>query len=136
LMSGQPVEDPEVIKQAVAGAGFAVLIGLVLFSALVMAMQFAPMLVFFRNIAPVMALKLSLRAFINNVGAMLVYGIVFITLAILASIPMMLGWLVLMPMVFTSVYACFCDIFPADKETAGSAPQQGEVIGRDNKTHS
>ena len=121
LMSGQPVEDPEIIKQAIAGAGIAVLLGITLFSILVMAMQFAPMLVFFNSVAPVAAMKLSLRAFINNVGPMLVYGMTFIFLAILASIPMMLGWLVLMPIVFTSLYVCYCDIFPAAKENQPAA---------------
>lgn len=116
LTSGQPVEDPEVVKQAIAGAGIAILLGITLFSVLLMAMQFAPMLVYFNNVAPLDAMKLSLRAFLANVGPMLVYGATFMFLAILASIPMMLGWLVLMPVVFTSLYVCYCDIFPAVKE--------------------
>lgn len=118
LMSGQPVEDPEIIKQAVSGAGIAVLLGITLFSVLLMAMQFAPMLVYFNNATPLQAMKLSLRAFVDNIGAMSVYGVIFMLLAILASIPMMLGWLVLMPIVFTSLYACYRDIFPAAKEDA------------------
>jgi len=118
LTSGQPVEDPEIIKQAIIGAGLAILLGITLFSILLMAMQFAPMLVYFNNATPVEAMKLSLRAFVNNIGAMSVYGVTFILLAILASIPMMLGWLVLLPIVFTSLYACYCDIFPAAKEGA------------------
>ncbi len=125
LSSGQPVQDPEVIRQAIAGAGFAILIGVTLFSILLMAMQFAPMLVYFNGIAPVAAMKLSLRAFLANIGPMLVYGSVFILLAILASIPMMLGWLVLLPIVFTSVYACYCGIFPPQKESE-AAPAAGD----------
>lgn len=132
LMSGQPVEDPEVIKQAVAGAGLAVLLGITLFSVLVLSMQFAPMLVYFHDIAPLAAMRLSLRAFIRNIWPMLAYGVTFTLLAILASIPMMLGWLVLMPIVFTSLYACYCDIFPAVKE-AGST--EGEIAGHDDQAH-
>jgi uncharacterized membrane protein len=134
LMGGQPDTDPNVMMQAVAGAGFAVLLGIVLFSLLMMAMQFAPMLVFFRNVPPVHAMKLSLRAFLHNVGPMLVYGITFLFLAILATLPMMLGWLVLLPLVFTSLYASYCDIFPPLKK-AGSTPLEGEVIGRDDQAH-
>lgn len=134
MMSGQPVEDPEIIKQAVAGAGVAVLLGLTLFSVLLMAMQFAPMLVFFNNVAPLAAMKLSLRAFLHNVGPMLVYTLTFVLLAILASIPMMLGWLVLLPLIFTSLYASYCDIFPAVKE-ASSAPLEGEVVSRDDQSN-
>lgn len=118
LMSGQPVADPEIIRQAITGAGFAILLGVTLFSVLLMAMQFAPMLVYFNNVAPIDAMKLSLRAFLANIGPMLVYGATFMLLAILASIPMMLGWLVLLPIVFTSLYACYRDIFPAVKEGA------------------
>ena len=121
LVSGQP-EDPAIIQQAVNGAGIAMLLGITLFCILVMAMQFAPMLVYFNNIAPVEAMKLSLRAFIRNVGPMLVYFTTFMFLAILASIPMMLGWLVLTPIVFTSLYVAYCDIFPLVNEAATSQP--------------
>lgn len=133
LMSGQPDADPNVMMQAFAGASFAVLLGLALFGLLMMAMQFAPMLVFFHNVSPLQAMKLSLRAFLHNVGPMLVYGMTFLLLAILASLPMMLGWLALLPIVFTSLYASYSDIFPPAKEAA-STPPQNEVFTRDDST--
>ncbi|WP_435627646.1 BPSS1780 family membrane protein [Candidatus Ferrigenium straubiae] len=123
LASGQPVENPEIIKQAISGASIAILFGITLFSVMLMAMQFAPMLVYFNNATPAEAMKLSLRAFVVNIGAMLVYGMAILLLAILASIPMMLGWLVLMPIMFTSVYACYCDIFPVPVESAPAAEE-------------
>lgn len=132
LMNNQAPTAPDVIQQAVAGASAAVIIGVALFSVLLMAMQFAPMLVFFRNIAPVAAMKLSLRAFTHNVGAMFVYGMAFLLLAVLASMPMMLGWLILMPMVFTSLYASFCDIFPAE---VSSKTIEAEITGSDDQAH-
>ena len=130
LMSGQPVEDPEIIRQAVSGAGIAILLGITLFSVLLMTMQFAPMLVYFNNFAPIDAMKLSLRAFLANIGPMLVYSVTFMFLAILASIPMMLGWLVLMPIVFTSLYACYRNIFPAMKENP-QPPEKNDVFTPD-----
>lgn len=133
LMSGQPDVDPDVMMQAVTGAGFAVLLGITLFSVLVMAMQFAPLLVYFNKVTPLSAMKLSLRAFLNNVAPMLVYGMTFIFLAILASIPKMLGWLVLLPLVFTSLYASYCDIFPPVKEASSTPPQNG-IFNRDDQT--
>ena len=120
LMSNQPVTDPVILKQAIEAAGLAVLLGLALFSLLLMAMQFAPMLVFYNGLAPLEAMRLSLRAFIDNIGAMMVYSTTFMLLAILASIPMMLGWLVLMPIVFTSLYACYCDLYPPIVEDMAS----------------
>lgn len=133
LMNGQPDGDPNAMMQAVAGAGFAMLLGIVLFSLLMMAMQFAPMLVYFRNVPPLQAMKLSLRAFLYNVGPMLVYGITFLFLAILASLPMMLGWLVMLPLVFTSLYASYSAIFPPVKEIS-STPQPDEIFKRDDQT--
>jgi hypothetical protein len=41
----------------------------------------------------------------------------------LASLPMMLGWVVLLPLVFTTLYASYSDIFPPLKETANTPPQ-------------
>jgi uncharacterized membrane protein len=100
---------------------------------LMMAMQFAPMLVFFRNVPPVQAMKLSLRAFLHNALPMLVYGITFMFLAVLASLPMFLGWLVLLPLVFTSLYASYSDIFPPLKEV-DDAPPQNEFFKNDDRT--
>lgn len=122
MTSGHNPQDPQLVMQALGGAGFAILVGAVLFGILMMAMQFAPMLVYFNDAAPVEALKLSLRAFLANIGAMLVYGIVLIVMAILATIPMLLGWLVLLPLIFTSLYASFCDIFPPATEIAANPP--------------
>ena len=115
LMSDQPVANPDVIVQAVAGAGMAILLGMALFSILLMAMQFAPMLVYLNKLTPFAALKLSLRAFVLNIGAMTVYSAIFMLLGLIASIPKFLGWVVLLPLMFTSLYACYCDIFPAVK---------------------
>jgi uncharacterized membrane protein len=134
MMNNQAPPAQEVIQQAIAGAGASVMIGLVLFSALLMSMQFAPMLVYFRNVAPVAAMKLSLRAFTRNVGAMFVYGMSFMLLAIIASLPMMVGWLILLPVVFTSLYASFCDIFPAEVEVS-SAQVEVEADSTDDQTH-
>ena len=133
LMSGQPDVNPDAMMQAVSGAGLAIVLGIILFSVLIMAMQFAPLLVFFNDVTPLMAMKLSLRAFLNNVGAILVYGMTFMLLAILASIPMMLGWLILLPLVFTSLYASYSEIFPAEKESGG-APQQDDIFSRNDQT--
>jgi len=132
LMSSQPETDPTVIAQAVSSAGISVLAGILLFSLLMMAMQFAPMLVYFNKVAPLLAMKLSLRAFLNNIGPMLVYGMTYFMLAILASIPMMLGWLILLPLTFTSLYACYSDIFPPIQETpAASIPVDAFTSDKD-----
>ena len=123
LMSGEPVTDPAVMVQTITGAGLAVLIGIVLFSLLMMAMQYAPMLVYFNNAPPIAAMKLSVSAFMRNIGPMLVYVTTYMFLAILASLPMFLGWLVLLPLTFTSLYASYRDIFPLVEEKPADTPK-------------
>ncbi|MDX8386496.1 MAG: BPSS1780 family membrane protein [Gallionella sp.] len=133
LMSGQPDPDPELVMEAITGAGLALMVGAALFSMLMMAMQYAPMLVYFNNIAPAQAMKLSFRAFIYNIGPMLVYFTTFMILAFLASMPAFLGWLVLLPLVFTSLYASFRNIFPVAQEV-NSISVESNVSDSDDST--
>jgi uncharacterized membrane protein len=129
LMSGQPPEDPQILAQAIAGAGFSALVGLALFAILMMAMQFAPMLVYFDGVAPVEALKLSLRAFLANFAPMLVYGATLLLLGLLASMPMMLGWLILLPVVMASMYASYRQIFIPDAANAETVAPETTAEG-------
>ena len=132
LMNSTPVEDPAILVQAAAGAGSALLLGVTLFSILMMAMQFAPMLVIFGKMQPVPAMKASLRAFFRNVIPLTVYGVTLLPFAILATLPMMLGWLVLMPVIIASLYAMYRDLFPMQPEV--SAATVGEAAAPDNQT--
>lgn len=121
IMSGKPVDDPTIVAQAMEGAGLAMLVGMTLYFVLVMAMQFAPALVLFRNAAPVEALKSSLRACLANLMPLSVYGAVMLLFAILASMPMMLGWLVLLPLMIATVYTAYSDLFPQGEAAGKSA---------------
>jgi len=128
MMSGKPVDDPAQLLQALAGAGLALTMGAILFSILLMAMQFAPMLVIFRNMAPLPAMKASLRAFLRNMMPLTIYGLMLLPFAILASLPMMLGWLFLLPIIITSLYAIYRDLFPMEGDLAEA---EGEADAAD-----
>lgn len=133
LMSGQHPEDPAVLTQAIAGAGMALLLGMVLFTVLLMAMQFAPMLVVFDKMSPIPALKASFNACLRNIVPLTIYTLMLLPFAILASLPMMLGWLILLPVMIASIYAAYRDLFPI--ATATTATGAGEVIERDDQAH-
>lgn len=124
LMSGKPVDDPAVMVQAVAGAGLAITLGMILFGVLMMAMQLAPMLVVFGRMAPVTALKTSLQAFVRNMIPLTVYGTATLLLALLATMPMMLGWIILLPVIIASMYAIYRDLFPTQIEDIASGKNQ------------
>jgi hypothetical protein len=78
---------------------------------LYMALWFAPALVVFRGAAPVAAMKQSFGGCLKNIVPFLVYGVVALVLAIIATIPLGLGWLVLGPVFAASVFTAYQDIF-------------------------
>jgi hypothetical protein len=89
----------------------AVLVGLLIGFVFAMALWFAPALVVFRDVAPVEALKASWSASVANVAAFLVYGLIWIVAAVVASIPFGLGWFVLMPLTMLAMYCSYKDVF-------------------------
>jgi uncharacterized membrane protein len=91
-----------------------VLVGLIVLALsipVVMAVWFAPALVVFHELGPVEAMKDSFLGCLRNVLPFLVYGIMFTLLAILATIPLGLGWLVLGPVTVASIYTAYRDIY-------------------------
>jgi uncharacterized membrane protein len=97
---------------ATAAVGLlAVVIGIALGFVFAMALWFAPALVVFRNVPPIDALKASWAASVGNIVPFLVYGLIWIVAAVVASIPLALGWLVLMPLTALAMYASYKDIF-------------------------
>lgn len=106
--------DPD----ALAGnIGMPLLIGFLIWFALLlpamMAMWFAPALVVMNDLQAIDALKLSFAGCLRNIVPFLVYGLVGFVLAIVATIPLLLGWLVLMPVLMASIYTGYRDIFYA-----------------------
>jgi uncharacterized membrane protein len=79
-----------------------------------MAFWFVPALVALRRDPPIAAMTASFSGSLANVLPMLVYSLVGLVLAIAASIPLGLGWLVLGPVIGGSVYASYRDIFAPD----------------------
>jgi len=112
LKPGKP-PDAEAAMTIIRTAGIALTIALVLYTPLMMAIWFAPALIVFENLGAMDAMKQSFAACMMNMMPFLVYGIVLTLLWIIASIPLLLGLLVLMPVVFCSIYTSYKDIFAA-----------------------
>jgi uncharacterized membrane protein len=104
--------DPWTIISAM-GTGFLVLLLVALAGGMLIAMAFwfAPALVVLSGEEPFGALQKSFAASWTNFGAFLIYGLIYIGLAIVASIPFGLGWLILAPMIAGSCYAGWRQIF-------------------------
>jgi len=76
-----------------------------------MAVWFATPLIVLNDFSVGDALKASFSACLRNMLPFLVFGIAFFLLAIVASIPLLLGWLVLGPVLLASIYTGYRDIF-------------------------
>ena len=87
------------------------LIALALMVPVVMAVWFAPPLVVFNELGAFDALKASFLGCLKNIVPFLIYGLILFGFAILASIPLCLGWLVLAPVIAASIYTSYRDIY-------------------------
>jgi uncharacterized membrane protein len=120
------LHDPVAVTGALGSLLFAILVGvalfLLLYLPLVMAIWFAPALVVFRNIDPWAAMKGSFAGCMKNMLPFLLYSVVGIVLAIVASIPLMLGWLVLVPVSLASIYTSYCDLYEDAPAAAPGIP--------------
>lgn len=110
---GKAGTDIETLRAALRGLLFGMAVGMAVFIPILMAVWFAPPLIVFHNMPPVEAMKLSLAASWRNTMPLLVYGVATLVLGIIASIPLMLGLIVLLPVLVCSIYASYKDIFPA-----------------------
>jgi uncharacterized membrane protein len=110
---------------ALAGIALVALVGLLLFLLLyfplVMAVWFAPALVVLQGAEPWDAMKLSFIGSVRNILPLLIYSVVWTILAIVASIPLLLGWLVFGPVTVASIYASYCDIFEPPRAATAAA---------------
>ena len=115
--------DIGTLAAAIRSMALAITVGAAVYVPLLMLIWFAPLLVVFEGIAPPAAMKLSFAACWSNVIPFLVYGLAVLVLWFIASIPLLLGLVVLLPVLFCSVYASYRDIFAAAPGPA--APSTG-----------
>ncbi len=109
------LSDPFAASAVIGSVLMVLMVGallfLLLFLPLVMAVWFAPALVVLRGLEPWAAMKASFFGSLQNVLPFLIYGLIGIVLAVVATIPFALGWLVVGPMSIASIYTSYCDIF-------------------------
>lgn len=88
-----------------------ILVALGLFIPVAAAAWFAPTLIVFHHLHPIEAMKASFIGTMRNFLPMFVYGLIALVPMILATLPIMLGWLVLWPVFVASIYTSYRDIY-------------------------
>lgn len=107
MFGGATPETPE----AALGVALAGLVMLALMLPLFMAIWFAPMLVVFHEHGVLESMKESFTGCLRNIVPFLVYGVAGFVLMVLATLPALLGWLVLGPVMIASIYTAYRDIY-------------------------
>lgn len=106
-LSTEVIPDQDLLPLALLA-----LVGLALYIPIAMGMWLAPALMVLHGVAPLEAFKLSFRGCMVNFMPFLLYGVIGLLIAVAASIPLFLGWLVAAPVFFISLYTSYRDMFP------------------------
>jgi len=117
---GDPISGAALLGEMFSAILVGALLFLLLYLPLIMAIWFTPALIALRGMEPLQAMKLSLLGCARNIVPFLLYGIIGIALALVATIPLMLGWLVLGPVTIASIYTSYCDIYEDEPATAAA----------------
>ena len=96
---------------AFGGFGLTLVLVVALMTPISMACWFAPVLIMQHDYSVMQALKASLKACAINWLPLSVYGLLFIMFSVIATLLLGLGWLVLIPLIFLSIYSAYRDIF-------------------------
>ncbi|MFZ5555219.1 MAG: BPSS1780 family membrane protein [Pseudomonadota bacterium] len=107
---------PEMPRQLV----IALLTAAVLSVPLVMAVWFAPLLVVMGGLLPFASLRTSFNACMANILPLTIYAFILMGLGFVALIPAALGLILLVPVVFASIYVSYRDIFAGEPEPVAS----------------
>jgi len=91
--------------------GMAALLGFMLVAPIAMAFYFAPILIVMHNVSTIRALYLSFVGCMKNLLPLTLYSFAMLLAMIVASIPAMLGWIILLPLLATSIFASYRQIF-------------------------
>lgn len=110
-------DNPQVLINAIMTAGggvaLAILLGFSLVLILIVAWQYAPMLVFFSGVPPFMALRDGFVGTLRNIVPYTVYSLIMQLLALMLGVlPFGIGMILLLPLGLTSLYVSYRNIFP------------------------
>ena len=106
------METGQMTEQQALGMTLSILVMSLFMIPLIMLFWFAPALIVLHDdVGIIEAMKLSFLGCLKNMLPFLIYGIVGFILMMLATLPLALGWLVLGPVLFGTIYASYKDIF-------------------------
>jgi hypothetical protein len=125
IQNWKPTDDPQLLVKALGDDGVGTALELLLVISiplflLGLSMQFAPMLIVFRNLGVLISMKISTLAFVNNIPPLTLYSLAWAFMYfILLGLPEAIHSLVMViatPIFIASTYAAYRDVFPDEAE--------------------
>lgn len=106
LMKGQ-----ELSPEQASAMMLPILFAMLFIVPILMAYWYAPVLIGLHSLTAVEAMKLSFVACLKNMLPFLLYGLIFTVILVVAIIPFGLGLIVAIPVMMTSLYTSYVDVF-------------------------
>lgn len=109
------LEGKDLSQEQADGMLLPMLIALMMMTPVLMAYWFSPVLAGLHNLSAVDAMKLSFSACLKNMLPFLLYGLVLMLLLVIAIITYGLGLIVVVPVMMTSLYSSYVDVFSIEQ---------------------
>jgi len=94
-----------------SGMGLSMLLILLVLLTIMLGFIYATPLIILDNVAPIASIKASYSASFKNILPLLIFGLVYLLLGIIAAIPIFLGFLILIPVSILAMYCSYKSIF-------------------------
>ncbi len=111
MLAGGGELDPALLAESWPLFAVVWLLTLALLVPLIMAYWFAPALVVFDGLDAISAMKASFFGCLRNILPFLVYALALVPIAIIAALPLFLGYLVVVPMILATYYTAWRGVF-------------------------
>jgi len=103
--------NPDAMATSLLSGAFNFLLAMAIMIPVYMAFWFAPLLIVLHEVPIVKSLQMSFFGCMKNILPFLVYGILLLVIFVVGFIPLGLGLLVVMPVLFGSMFASYKEIF-------------------------
>ncbi len=108
MMNNTPIDLQTLLTP---GAVVGLVVALLLAVIVTMAFLYAVPLVVFDKVKPLTSLRLSLVACWKNMGALTLFGLIYLVLALVATLPLGLGLILLFPYTLLALYCSYRALF-------------------------
>lgn len=111
MMTASQTGNVDPAAMMTSGMGLLMLLAFLVVLTIMLGFIYATPLIMLDNVSPIESIKASYSASFKNILPLLVFGLVYLLLGIVAAIPILLGFLILIPVSILAMYCSYKSIF-------------------------